>query len=462
MLKKNIISLFVIALAAVITFSNKTSASAEEEDRVYDAIDQYLQQEATTAHIPGMSVVIVDKDKVLFSNTYGDCNSIDAPFIIGSNSKSFTATAIMQLVEQDKIDLDETISKYLPSASDGDKITVRQLLNHTSGISTYDTQDNYKVSTKQGTYVYANANYGLLGQMIETVSGMTYCDYVKTHIFEPLKMNHSFTSLKEAKNNGLIGGYRNYFGSMILEEFPYPDVDSKGWLSIPAGYIISSASDMSKYLQLYMNDGAGILQPESIQTMFYDNVKVSDDRSYGFGWGVMDNYPEPVISHGGLVENYITHMFILPESEIAAVILINDNDYLVANEMTGTILYGVLAMLFGEEPTYINESSYVMKHLILDGLYLAIVILSVFPLLLFGKWKKRLNNMSKAKVIIGFSLFHLMIPTLLLLVPRILGTPMSVVKSFVPDFYFVLVGSAFVAFGTGILKIVYILKKYYS
>ena len=456
---RRISSLFVIALAAVIALSNKTSACAAEENRVYDAIDQYLQKEAKEAHLPGMSVVIVDKDNVLFSNTYGDCKSVDAPFIIGSNSKSFTATAIMQLVEQDKIDLNAPISKYLPNASEGDKITVRQLLNHTSGIRTYDTQDNYKVSTNQGTYEYANANYGLLGQIVETVSGMTYCDYVKTHIFDPLKMKHTFTSLKEAKQNGLIAGYRNYFGSMIPEELPYPDANSKGWISIPAGYIISSASDMGKYLQFYMNDGAGILHPESIQAMFYDNVKVSEDRSYGFGWGVMDNYPEPVISHGGLVENYITHMFILPESGIAGVILINANDYLVADEMTGTILYGVLAMLFGEEPTYINESSYVMKHLILDGLYLVIVLLCIMPLLLFGKWKKRLNNMNKAKVIIGVGLFHIMLPTLLLLVPKILGTPMPVVKAFVPDFYIILVGSAFVAYGAGILKILYLSRK---
>ncbi len=452
-------SLFVIAMAAVIAFGNKTSAFAAEENRVYDAIDQYLQKEANEAHLPGMSVVIVDKDNVLFSNTYGDCNSVDAPFIIGSNSKSFTAAAIMQLVEQDKIDLDVPIAKYLPKSSEGDKITIKQLLNHTSGIRTYDTLDNYKVSTNQGTYEYANANYGLLGQIIETVSEVSYCDYVKTHIFDPLKMKHTFTSLNEAKRNGLIAGYRNYFGSMIPEELPYPEESSKGWISIPAGYIISSASDMGKYLQFYMNGGEGILQPESIHAMFYDDVKVSEDRSYGYGWGLMDNYPEPVVSHGGLVENYITHMFILPESGIAGVILINNNDYLVANEMTGTILYGVLAMLFGDEPTYINESSYMMKHLVLDGLYLVIVLLCIMPLLLFGKWKKRLNSRNKAKFILGFALFHIMLPTLLLFVPKILGTPMCVVEAFVPDFYYVLVGSAFVAYGTGILKILCLSRK---
>jgi len=458
MLRKGITYLFAVVLAAVTVFSNETSVYAANEDSVYGAIDQYLQKEATEAHIPGMSVVLVDKEEVLFSNTYGDCNSIDAPFIIGSNSKSFTAAAIMQLVEQDKIDLEEPISKYLPGIHEGDKITVRQLLNHTSGISTYETQENYKVSSKQGTHVYANANYGLLGQIIEAVTKLTYRDYVNTHFFEPLDMEHSFMSLEEAKNNGLIKGNRNYFGRMIPEELPYPDADSRGWISVPAGYIISSAPDMGKYLQFYMNEGEDILQPESIQKMFYDNVKVSDTRSYGFGWGLMQNYSEPVITHGGLVENYITFMFILPDSDIGGVILINTNDYLVANDMTGTIFYGVLELLLGAEPTYINESAYEMKHLMFDGIYLGIVILCILPLLYFGKWKKRLSKRKKAKAVISFTLFHIIIPTFLLLVPRILGVSMSVVKGFVPDLYFVLVGSAILAYATGILKIIYFIR----
>lgn len=72
----------------------------------------------------------------------------------------------MQLVEQGKVDLNDTIDRYLPGIHEGDKITVKQLLNHTSGISTYDTQEDFEVSSKQGTHVYANANYGLLGKII--------------------------------------------------------------------------------------------------------------------------------------------------------------------------------------------------------------------------------------------------------------------------------------------------------
>lgn len=193
--------------------------------------------------------------------------------------------------------------------------------------------------------------------------------------------------------------------------------------------------------------------------MFYDDVKVSDERSYGFGWGVMNNYPEPVVSHGGLVENYITHMFILPESEIAGVIFINENDYLVTNEMTGTILYGVLAMLFDEEPTYIGASTYVVKHLLWDGLSLLIICTCIVPLVLLGKWKKRLYYGSKVKMIIGFLFFHIVIPTGLLCVPAILETPAFVIRSFVLDLYIVLVASAVIAYGTGLLKLLFISKK---
>lgn len=100
MVKKSIASLLILVLAVTMLFCNKISVSATEEDSVYSKIDQYLQKEATEAHIPGMSVLIVDKDKVLFSNTYGNCNSVNAPFIIGSNSKSFTAASIMQLVDR--------------------------------------------------------------------------------------------------------------------------------------------------------------------------------------------------------------------------------------------------------------------------------------------------------------------------------------------------------------------------
>lgn len=112
---------------------------------LYNDISVYLQTCVENAHIPAMSVTIVDRDSVLFSQSYGDCENSDTPFVLGSVSKSFTAVCIMQLVEQGKIDLNANIAAYLPDAVDGDRITVNQLLNHTSGLGQHQTLQNYRM-----------------------------------------------------------------------------------------------------------------------------------------------------------------------------------------------------------------------------------------------------------------------------------------------------------------------------
>ncbi len=162
-----------------------------------------------------MSVTIVDKNKVLFSENYGDCENPDTPFLLGSVSKSFTAVCIMQLVEQKKIDLSANISTYLPDATDGEKITVSQLLNHTSGLGEYQTLEDYKIINEQGIHIYANVNYSLLGKIIEAVSGQSYNDYITENVFYPLQLSHTAATLDESKKNGLIDGYTNYWGIHI-------------------------------------------------------------------------------------------------------------------------------------------------------------------------------------------------------------------------------------------------------
>lgn len=455
MLKRGISLVMGLMLTLTFVLSYGTKTYASEQGGLYGTIDEYLAKEARKAHIPGMAAIIVDKKNVLFSETYGDCGSIDAPFIIGSNSKSFTAAAIMQLAEQGMISLDEHIGTYIPGIREGDKITVKQLLNHTSGIRTYDTYENFKVTSAQGRWMYANVNYSILGRIIEAVSGTSYTDYVKERFFEPLGMDHTYTSLAEAKNNGLVNGYRNYFGIMVKEEVAYPEQKIAGWLSIPAGYIISSASDMGKYLQFYLNEGMGILKPDSIRAMLYDNVRVTEDASYGFGWGVLENFAEPVFYHNGLVENYISYMFILPESETGCAILMNCNDYLVANALTSSIFNGVLALLLGEEPQHIGANEYETKHLILDAICLAITALCIMPLLLIRRWRKRrMNGSRKKRAAIGFILLHILVPSLLLIFPKTAGVPYAVVKEFVPDFYVVLIGNAIIAYAAGIIKLI--------
>ena len=155
------ISLFI----AICVMFNNTAVYAESKDEVnYDEVSEQIENDVERFHIPGMAVIVVNKDEILFRETYGNCESTDASFIIGSMSKSFTALSIMQLVEAGRINLDAPISEYIDASrwfvddSDCDKITVRDLLNHTSGITTYQTFGDLKITDSFGKYVYANAN----------------------------------------------------------------------------------------------------------------------------------------------------------------------------------------------------------------------------------------------------------------------------------------------------------------
>jgi CubicO group peptidase (beta-lactamase class C family) len=190
-------------------------------------------------------------------------------------------------------------------------------------------------------------------------------------------MNHSYTSFDLAKENGLIKGNQNYFGIPIKQQISYPASESKGWLTVPAGYIISSATDMGKYLQIYLNGGKDIISTNSIHSMFYDKVKVMKDVYYGMGWGNLSNYSEPVIYHGGLVENYSSVMYLFPKSGIGITLLTNTNDYLVGNKIMDKVFLEILKVYMGEEPDKLNGNSYWVKHLCVDCIYLIFLLFSI-------------------------------------------------------------------------------------
>ena len=427
----------------------------------YDDINRQLKEEVQKFHIPGMAAAIVDSEEILFAETYGNCGSIDTPFIIGSLSKSFTALAVMQLVEEGKIDLDQTISDYIDSdayfrnASDGDKITIKQLLNQTGGLGTYQRFGNAKITDNYGQHQYSNVNYGLLGKIVEAVSGESYATYMNKNVFQPLHMEHTAATLVQSKENGLIRGYRNYFGIPVAGEPDYPDDHS--WSAVSAGYLSSSVSDMAKYLQMYLNGGMGIASEDSINTMFYDNVYVEDGSYYyGMGWILTEEYDETVLCHSGLVENYISNMLLLPERELGIIFLINTNDYLVTNQLADILIQNVVLSLLGKEQDIVSGNSYVIRHLLLDGIYFMLMAIAVYPVATIRKWKKK----KRTRVLLVFDFIrHGIIPILLLCLFYMVGVPLWVVWYFVKDLCIVLLVSAGLLLAMGIYKICYRINR---
>lgn len=303
-------------------------------------MDRIIQEEMQEMKIPGLAVAIVSGTSTIYLKGFGKANESGAKvtektaFFIGSSSKSFTAMAIMQLAEAKALDIDDPVINYLPDfkgVKNADEVTIRQLLNHTSGFSTYEGMKifnreaeeslsqlcenlhNIRLSRKPGaSYEYSNINYVILGSIIEAVSGMTYENYIVNKIFKPLDMKRSFADYRKALNYGLEKGYQPVLGFVRQTEFEFhPEI-------IPAGYIVSCAEDMSKYLIAQLN--GGILSMDGLSMLHTKSSKTSDH--YGLGWF---DYGE-LVHHGGSAENYHANMMLLPSRGLGIAILYNIND----------------------------------------------------------------------------------------------------------------------------------------
>ena len=240
------------------------------------SIDDFITTEMPISGAPGLAYAVVE-DGVIHADARGEMLigsgrkvTPDTPFVLGSISKSFTAMAVMQLVEAGKVDLDTGISHYLDvfSGRPSGAITIRQLLSHTSGYSTLQgnqpptdlTQSKDALSRQvkriaQWTpayepgakWEYSNANYQILGALIEAVSGLDYASYIETKILEPIGMEHSFVADGQS-HDAMATGHRPWFGTKRPIEGSMTDR-----VTAPQGGVIASARDLARYLAIMMN-----------------------------------------------------------------------------------------------------------------------------------------------------------------------------------------------------------------
>ena len=265
-------ALFVVKLPA-------TGAQSDTLD--FTAIDAFVESSMKSANLPGLELGIVHGDQVVHLQSFGIADVSGCPvtptdpFMVASHTKSFTAVAIMQLMEAGQVELDTPVQRYLPwfrlaDAEDSVRITLRHLLNHTSGISrltgnsilpTDDARvpspDAYirGLSSAELSHLvgevpeYSNVNYAMLGLIVESVTGISYEQYLKENVFTPLAMNNPFLSEQEARQHGMATGYQMRFDNLIPLDLPFP------YAFEAAGGIISTAEDISHYLIPYLNQG---------------------------------------------------------------------------------------------------------------------------------------------------------------------------------------------------------------
>jgi len=325
------------------------------------------------ANIPGLAYGVVRGGKVLHLRGFGRADpratrvTPRTPFVLGSVSKLITATAVIQLADQGLVDLDRPVQTYLPAfgpAGHGEygPVTVRHLLSHTSGMTPEaglacivgdgpETPSGWAerlgqedLMDKPGQrFAYSNANYLVLGALIEKVSGEPYGRYLAREIFAPLQMADSFAGPSGNDEPHIATGHRWCFGLPVAARTSLVEG------AAAAGYVVCSAADLSRFLAAHLNGGslagARLLSPVAAAAMRAPNQYNAGAR-YGLGWQLSIWGDESWVGHTGSLPGFYALVVAEPESGWGLVVLSNIN-LLSLPHPVDHIAAGIMAHLLG-------------------------------------------------------------------------------------------------------------------
>ncbi len=474
----------ILVLLSLVFGGRRTFAQTSLTD--FDSVDRYISTKMKELGIPGAALVIVQGDHIVHLKAFGVADASGrpvtprTPFFTGSTGKSFTALAIMQLVEAGKIKLDDPVQTYLPwfrvaDANASALITVRQLLNQVSGlpqsigqeqVAIRDLSDtaiennvralaNVELSAPPGDrYEYSNANYVTLGMIVQAVSGQSYEAYIREHIFQPLDMQNSFTSKTEAQQDGLAVGYQKWFGiSIASPNLPF----ARG--SLPAGYLNMSIEDFGHYLIAQLNKGSyqgvSVLSPAGIATLHHPDVPMPGSTDfYAMAWEVQHFQDVEVIRHNGAIPGYTTDMFIVPQKNLAVAMVMNTYSPMLGIRVS-RVPGSVLRMLLGQPvvPGYEFRDMQIVYAavMLIPFLHLIAVVTTIRRVRSWRMSTQRPTRIQAARYIAVPLLWNSMLAYLLLiLLPRAFGANLPAILLFQPDVGWVAVMSGIFAIVWGV------------
>jgi CubicO group peptidase (beta-lactamase class C family) len=328
---------------------------------IRDSLDKYVQKALVDWQIPGVAVCVVKDGKVVLMKGYGvtdletrekvDENTL---FMIGSNSKAFTATALAMLDAEKKLSLDDKVTKWIPefkldNQAAGEQAIIRDLLCHRIGFMTFQGDFTYwtsdlsrsEVIEKMGhikakypfrtTWGYTNAAFLTAGQIIPKVTGLSWEAIVKERIFTPLGMTRTIALSKDlpAATNK-CSPYTMAEGKLV--KIPYCLIDNLA----PAGAISSSVNDMSKWVMMLLNNGkyrdsqivpaAAIAQTRTPHSILGNGGHLYNKGHfalYGLGWFLEEYEGRKIVSHTGGVNGFVTAVTLVPEEKLGIIVLTN-------------------------------------------------------------------------------------------------------------------------------------------
>ena len=414
---------WMLVLLVISFMASPLIASAPASVPDVARIDAFVRQQVQRHGIPGLALALVDGDQIVHLGGYGKADQSgrpvtpQTPFVLASVSKPITALAIMQLVEAGKVELDAPVQSYLPTFRVADpvaaqQITLRHLLQHTSGIPEQGCQNNRFGAKTLAEFVaalqtieldapvgarhfYCSGNYNVLGRIVEVVAGQSFADYIQQQIFTPLDMRHSFATEPAARQDGLAQGYHWLFGLPVPTDYPYDAPQA------PSGFLIASAEDMAHFLIAQLNGGrygsTTVLSPQGVAAMHAPGVPIGPERgTYGLGWSTRAIGGVPTVQHAGDHPNFHTLIFIEPETRRGAVLLVNAQNMLANGGAFKEIEAGVARLLAGQEPAPASSLSLPSLYLMIDVMLGGLLILALWPLLRMRRWAQWLRQQQTA------------------------------------------------------------------
>jgi CubicO group peptidase (beta-lactamase class C family) len=338
------ITLLLLGLVLSIRFGISQTQSPDYGDLIKE-YRNLLTSEIAKNNIAGLSIALVDKNGIIWSEGFGYDNikdSIKATensiYCIGSITKLFTGTAIMQLAESKKIDIDKPVTTYIPELKikslygSIDSITTRLIMTHNSGFpsdlmglsSGHESHKNvvqylnkqYTAFAPKYARIYSNLGYCFLGYEIEKVSNTDYSDYITRNIFGPLGMKDSFISNENASLKNVSRTY-DYQKNQKNEEW---------FMELPAGGIYSSVKDMSAFIRSWLQEKSPLLKTETVNSIFEPqkpNLSFNLGSEYGLGWDLRKTKFNFIAEHGGATLYYRAQIAINRYAGLGVIILSN-------------------------------------------------------------------------------------------------------------------------------------------
>ena len=334
--------IFLTACLGIFVATTCLAQTSREDLAAARKIDRVVHQQMLANTIPGVSLAVLRKGKIILLKTYGLANvehrvpvTPSTVFQSGSIGKQFTAAAVMILVQENKLSLDDKISKFFPDTPATWKdITVRHLLTHTSGLGDYPSEIDLKRDYTEdelfsffkkapldfqpgSSWNYSNVGYVTLGILIRKITGKFYGDFIKERIFQPLQMTTARVISEADIVPNRAAGYRLVKGELKNQEWVSPSTNSTA-----DGSLYLSILDLAKWDAALYTDRP---LTQSTRDMIWTPARLSDGstKDYGFGWHLGEYHGHRLVFHGGAWQGFKTFIVRFLDTELTIIFLAN-------------------------------------------------------------------------------------------------------------------------------------------